>query len=131
MIKAAATIPQTAMLGHLDTAELMDELRQAQYFFAISAAEGLSNAYLECLSHGLLPIVYAHRHDSLFDTLRLTDFLIRIPADDPEAGARVLAAALAKEPWSEPLARNLRARVAATFGLERVADRLLARYRSS
>jgi glycosyltransferase involved in cell wall biosynthesis len=125
----AATMPQTTLLGHLTKGELTEELRQAHYFFAISAVEGLSNAYLECLSQGLLPIVYEHRHDPLFDTLGLTAALIRIPADDLKAGAKTLATALAQAPWSEPLARDLQVRVAAAFGLEHIADRLLALYR--
>lgn len=124
----AATIPQAALLGHLGKEQLLDELSAAHYFFAISGVEGLSNAYLECLNQGLLPIVYAHRHDPLFDTLGLTGDLIRIPADDPAAGAAALAAALAQGPWSERLARDLQARVAAGFGLARIADRLLALY---
>jgi glycosyltransferase involved in cell wall biosynthesis len=126
----AATLPEAALLGHLSTQELTDELRQAHYFFAISAVEGLSNAYLECLNQGLLPITYTDRHDPLFDTLAITDALIRLPAGDPAHGAAALAAALADEPWSEPLARDLQARVAAGFGLTRIADRLLALYRN-
>ena len=126
----AATIPQAALLGHLSKQELTDELRQAHYFFAISAIEGLSNAYLECLNQGLLPITYADRHDPLFDTLGLADDLIRIPADDPAAGARALTAALAADPWSSQLATTVQARVAAGFGLTQIADRLLTLYRS-
>lgn len=127
----AATMPQTILLGHLTKGELTEELRQARYFFAISAVEGLSNAYLECLNQGLLPIVYAHRHDPLFDTLGLSDALIRIPADDPEAGAKTLSTALAQTPWSEPLARDRQARVATAFGLEHIVDRLLDLYRGT
>ncbi len=126
----AATLPEAALLGHLSKQELTDELRQAHYFFAISAVEGLSNAYLECLNQGLLPITYTDRHDPLFDTLAITDTLIRIPAADPARGAAGLAVALADAPWSEPLAADLQARVAAGFGLTRIADRLLALYRN-
>ncbi len=125
----AATIPEVALLGHLSKDRLLDELSAAHYFFAISGVEGLSNAYLECLNQGLLPIVYEHRHDPLFDTLGLTGDLLRIPPEDPVAGAAALAAALAQDPWSEPLARDLQARVAAGFGLTQIADRLLALYR--
>ncbi len=125
----AATIPNVAMLGHLGKTELMEELRQAHYFFAISAAEGLSNAYLECLNQGLLPIVYEHRHDHLFDTLGVTDSLIGIPAEDAVAGALALAKALAQDPWCDRLADDLQTRVAAGVGLARIADRLLALYR--
>ncbi|HYN77139.1 MAG TPA: hypothetical protein VES73_05030 [Lamprocystis sp. (in: g-proteobacteria)] len=128
--QVAATIPQAALLGHLSKQELTEELRQAHYFFAISAVEGLSNAYLECLNQGLLPITYADRHDPLFDTLALTRDLIRIPADDPAAGAAGLAAALATDPWSDQLAVTVQQRVAVRFGLTQVADRLLALYRS-
>ena len=126
---AAAMIPEADLLGHLDKDQLTDELRAAHYFFAISGVEGLSNAYLECLNQGLLPIVYDHRHDPLFDTLGLTDHLIRIPAGDAEAGAAALGLALAQEPWSEVLARDVQARVAAGFGLAGIALRLLTLYR--
>jgi len=78
----AATLPEAALLGHLSKQELTDELRQAHYFFAISAVEGLSNAYLECLNQGLLPITYTDRHDPLFNTLAITDALIRAQALD-------------------------------------------------
>ncbi|WP_295585175.1 hypothetical protein [uncultured Lamprocystis sp.] len=91
--------------------------RRPLYFFAISAVEGLSNAYLECLNQGLLPITYTDIHDPLFDTMAITDVLIRIPADDPAHGPAALAVALADDHWSEPLARDLQARVAAGFGL--------------
>ncbi len=126
---AAAMIPEAALLGHLDKAQLTDELRAAHYFFAISGVEGLSNAYLECLNQGLLPIVYDHRHDPLIDTLGLTEHLIRIPAGDAAAGAAALALALAREPWSEGLAGEVQARVAAGFGLAGIAERLLTLYR--
>lgn len=125
----AVGIPEVELLGHLDKTALMGELSRAHYFFAVSAAEGLSNAYLECLSQGLRPIVYANHHDPLFDTLGLAGMLVRIPAGDPAVGAAALGKALARSPWSEPLARDLHARVASRFGLDGITDRLLALYR--
>lgn len=125
----ADLIPQAALLGHLTKDALMDELRQAHYFLAISSAEGLSNAYLECLSQGLLPICYEDRHDPLFETLDLVDDLIRVPRGDPKIASAALIQSLGRHPWSQTRAAEIQSRVAERFGLERIADRLLALYR--
>ena len=68
--------------GHLNSDELSDLIGRSRCFTAMSKHEGLSNAYLECLAHGLRPIINADKHDDLFTELALVDASLHWHPDD-------------------------------------------------
>ena len=64
--------------GHLTKEELGSKLSSCDYYFSISKNEGMSNAYLDCLSNNLVPIVFGYNIDELYDFLGVKSNLLII-----------------------------------------------------
>jgi glycosyltransferase involved in cell wall biosynthesis len=60
--------PNVEYMGNLTHEQLLNELADAGYFLCASTQEGASNAYLEAMSLGLIPVVLDDKSDTaLFD----------------------------------------------------------------
>ena len=114
----AAKTPGVELTGHLTQSELATVLRRSRYFTALSSQEGLSNAYLECMAHGLQAILPPDREDDVFRDLNLTRKALRL--FDADFTTRLL---------NDQHDCDLQScRVARWFSLETILPRLLAIY---
>jgi glycosyltransferase involved in cell wall biosynthesis len=115
-------------MGRVDT--VGDWLEAADLFVLPARAEGMSNALLEAMAHGVPQVASAvSGNTDLVDQGR-TGWLYG-PPEDPAALAGVLAEALTCPPNRlAAMARASRERVRADYSMDAVADRYAALYRS-
>ncbi len=72
----AKSVTNCFIHGTLSKIELSSLMSKCQYFFAISAQEGLSNSYIECLASNLIPIAEVDNVDELFDTVQISNAVL-------------------------------------------------------
>jgi glycosyltransferase involved in cell wall biosynthesis len=103
-------------------------LREADVYLSTSVSEGMSNALLEAMSHGVMPVV--SRVSGAADLVEDGVSGLLFPAGDETALAARLREALAMT-WERRHATGEAAReaVRARFSLEKVVDRHLTLYR--
>jgi L-malate glycosyltransferase len=115
-------------MGRIDT--VGDWLEAADLFVLPARAEGMSNALLEALAHGVPQVVSAVSGNTDLVAGGRTGWLYA-PPEDAGALAGVLAEALTCPPERlAAMARASRERVRAGFSMDAVADRHTALYRS-
>ncbi|MEJ1157541.1 glycosyltransferase family 4 protein [Prosthecomicrobium sp. N25] len=107
------------------TADVYGELLGADFFVSASMREGQSNALLEAMSAGVVPIVYAASGVAEIVTQGETGFVV--PESTPEAFAAAMRAALRLDPDRRAaMARAARGFAEAHIGIDSVAERTLA-----
>jgi glycosyltransferase involved in cell wall biosynthesis len=108
------------------TADVGERLRAADLFVLPSRAEGLSNALLEAMAHGL-PVVVSDVPGNVDVVDDGVDGLVS-PVGDPAALADRLEQLVADEPLRRRLGTAARAKIEAVYDLELVVDSYEALY---
>jgi glycosyltransferase involved in cell wall biosynthesis len=109
-------------------ADVTPYLREADVYLSTSVSEGMSNALLEAMSHGVMPVV--SRVSGTDDLIEdgVSGFLF--PAGDETALATRLETSLAMTPESRrATGEAAREAIRARFSLEKVVERHLTLYR--
>jgi glycosyltransferase involved in cell wall biosynthesis len=110
-------------------ADVTPYLRTADVYLSTSEFEGMSNALLEAMSHGVMPI--ASRVSGVGDVVEDGVSGLLVPPGDEAALATRLEEALAMTSERRcAIGEAARATTCARFSLDRVAERHLALYRS-
>ena len=115
-----------AFAGAVD--DVTPYLRDADIYLSTSVSEGMSNALLEAMSHGLMPVV--SRVSGADDIVQDGASGLLFPPGDEAAAAACLAEAVAMPAdRRRAMGEMARAAVRASFSLESVADQHLVLYR--
>lgn len=110
-------------------ADVTPYLRDADIYLSSSVSEGMSNALLEAMSHGLIPVV--SRVSGVAEIVEQGVSGLLYPPGDETALAARLKEALAMTPERRRgMSEAARAATRADFSLDRVAECHLALYRS-
>jgi glycosyltransferase involved in cell wall biosynthesis len=117
---------QVRFLGQVD--DVSEHLARAHVFALPSRTEGISNALLEAMAHGLPCVATAIGGNT--DVIHHGRDGWLVPADDPDALAESLLSLSRDESLRRALGAGARQTAEAEFGLDRVAQRYLDLYRS-
>lgn len=128
MLGAAAWAGHVEFTGPLPRERLTDQYRDAALFVLPSRAEGMPNAILEAMAHGL-PVV-ATKVGSIPEVLEEGLGGKLVEPGDRRALGKALAALLEDPAAARAMGERNRARVRKEFGHEKTAERLIALYES-
>jgi glycosyltransferase involved in cell wall biosynthesis len=109
-------------------ADVTPYLREADVYLSTSLSEGMSNALLEAMSHGVMPVV--SRVSGAEDLVEegVSGFLLP-PGDESALAARLAEALSMTSERRRATGEAARAAICARFSLEKVAERHLALHR--
>jgi glycosyltransferase involved in cell wall biosynthesis len=110
-------------------ADVTPYLRDADVYLSSSVSEGMSNALLEAMSHGVVPVV--SRVSGVADVVEEgVAGLVFPPGDEPTLAMRLQEALIMPAELRWAIGDAARAAMRARFALHEVADRHLRLYRS-
>jgi len=109
-------------------ADVTPYLREADVYLSTSLSEGMSNALLEAMSHGVMPVV--SRVSGAEDLVEegVSGFLLP-PGDEATLAARLAEALSMTSERRHATGEAARAAIRARFSLEKIVERHLALYR--